>query len=212
MDTGFKYTIRSSRFGTFAVLWCEGKDAPVVHRVFLPAESLIESIESEFPGARVGRHAKIVELACRIHDFLRGADVAFSLDHVAMGACSWFQRRVLVAEHSIPRGWVSTYGGLAAHLGTARLARAVGRALATNPFPIIIPCHRAIGAGGLLGGYQGGLAMKRALLEYEGAEFSNSARIIRPRLFYGATHRSRSGVRRTDPHEAANAGRRPRES
>ena len=191
MNTNFRHATRSSPFGTFAVVWHDGINGPVVYRVFLPAKRLIESIKSEFPGVRAGRHVMITELARGIESFLSGVDVVFSLDQIAIRACSPFQREVLVAEHRIPRGWVSTYGGIAMHLGTPRLARAVGRALATNPFPIIIPCHRAIGAGGQLGGYQGGLAMKRALLEYEGAEFSTAARIVRPRLFYRTTPRSR---------------------
>jgi len=54
----------------------------------------------------------------------------------------------------------------------------VGRALAFNPFPIIIPCHRAIQSNGGLGGYQGGLKIKRTLLEYEGLEFSASGKVL----------------------------------
>ena len=64
------------------------------------------------------------------------------------------------------------------------LVLAVGTALATNPFPIFIPCHRAIAADGSLGGYQGGIAMKRALLAFEGVEVDSADRIAAPRLWY----------------------------
>jgi len=79
---------------------------------------------------------------------------------------------------------VSTYGRIANHLGIPGGARAVGQALARNPFPIIIPCHRAIGAGGDLGGFQGGAAMKRALLELEGVELSSSGRVETDRYYH----------------------------
>ena len=85
-----------------------------------------------------------------------------------MDICTPFQRRVLVAEFGIPRGSISSYRNIASHLGNSKAYRAVGNSLAMNPFPIIIPCHRAIRMNGSLGGYQGGLEMKRKLLEMEG--------------------------------------------
>jgi len=63
-------------------------------------------------------------------------------------------------------------------------ARVVGNALARNPFPIIIPCHRAIKTNGELGGFQGGLDMKRALLELEGIEVSDKGKVITDRIYY----------------------------
>jgi methylated-DNA-[protein]-cysteine S-methyltransferase len=84
---------------------------------------------------------------------------------------------VLLAEYRIPRGRVSTYGAVAKHIGVPRGARAVGNALARNPFPIVIPCHRAIRADGSLGGYRGGLVMKRALLELEGVRVTAEGQV-----------------------------------
>jgi methylated-DNA-[protein]-cysteine S-methyltransferase len=89
-----------------------------------------------------------------------------------------------LAEHRIPRGWVSTYGRIAKSLAVPRGARAVGSALSHNPFPIIIPCHRALRSNGELGGFQGGLAMKRALLELEGVQFSPTGRVLTDRVYY----------------------------
>ncbi len=63
---------------------------------------------------------------------------------------------------------MTTYARLASACEIPRGARVVARALAQNPFPLIIPCHRTVRSDGNLGGYQGGLAMKKALLEYEG--------------------------------------------
>ena len=101
-----------------------------------------------------------------------------------LGRCSPFQRRVLLAEQAIPRGRLSTYGRLARHLGAPRAARAVGGALARNPFPIVIPCHRAIRGDGSVGGFQGGMALKRRLLEYEGHVISAAGEVLDPRYHF----------------------------
>ena len=103
---------------------------------------------------------------------------------IALERCSEFQKRVLLAEYGIPRSWISTYGRIARHLRIPGGARAVGGALSRNPFPIIIPCHRAIRANGELGGYRGGLKMKRALLEFEGIELSQAGRVLTDRIYY----------------------------
>jgi methylated-DNA-[protein]-cysteine S-methyltransferase len=83
-----------------------------------------------------------------------------------------FQRRVWRALQEIPYGTTTTYGALARELGSGRSdgahdARAVGAAVGATPIPIVIPCHRVIGADGSLTGYGGGLHRKRALLAFE---------------------------------------------
>jgi len=78
-----------------------------------------------------------------------------------------FQFRVLEVISAIPWGKTMTYGDVAAKLGMPNAARAVGGACAANPIPLLLPCHRVVGAGGL-GGFAGGLAMKRRLLALEG--------------------------------------------
>ncbi|MEG1980017.1 MAG: methylated-DNA--[protein]-cysteine S-methyltransferase [Victivallaceae bacterium] len=80
---------------------------------------------------------------------------------------SEFQRRVLRQVASIPYGQVATYGDIAASLGQAGAARAVGGACNRNPWPIIIPCHRVIGSNGKNIGYRGGVSAKRWLLDME---------------------------------------------
>src|SRR5438067_2470687 len=69
----------------------------------------------------------------------------------------------------VPYGRTETYGTLAAKVGRPRAARAVGTVMNRNPLPIVLPCHRIVGANGSLTGYAGGLHVKRALLELEGA-------------------------------------------
>lgn len=80
-----------------------------------------------------------------------------------------FEQSVWSQLRSIPYGAVTSYGTIAAALGLVNGARAVGRANGANPIPIIIPCHRVIGGDGTLTGFGGGLPLKRALLELEGA-------------------------------------------
>jgi methylated-DNA-[protein]-cysteine S-methyltransferase len=126
----------------------------------------------------------ILELGERVRSFLSGEPVKFKLDIVAFEICSTFQRRVLLAEYEIPRGWISTYGRISKNLGIMKGARAVGRMLSRNPFPIIIPCHRAVRSNGELGGFQGGLRMKRALLEHEGVSVSNEGKVLTTRIYY----------------------------
>jgi methylated-DNA-[protein]-cysteine S-methyltransferase len=81
-----------------------------------------------------------------------------------------FQRRVWQALQTIPYGTTTTYGRLAAQLGDPRALRAVGLANGRNPIPIIVPCHRVIGADGSLTGYGGGLPRKQWLLAHERGE------------------------------------------
>jgi len=84
-----------------------------------------------------------------------------------------FQHRVWDALRAIPYGAQWTYGALASLLGKPTASRAVGLANGKNPLSIIVPCHRVIGANGMLTGYAGGLELKRWLLDHE-ATFRNS--------------------------------------
>lgn len=81
---------------------------------------------------------------------------------------SGFLGKVLMELKKVPYGQVVTYGELAARAGNPRAYRAAGTACRKNPLPFVIPCHRAIAAGGRLGGYGGGERLKRKLLENEG--------------------------------------------
>jgi methylated-DNA-[protein]-cysteine S-methyltransferase len=80
-----------------------------------------------------------------------------------------FHEDVLHELARVPYGHTDTYGHLAAKVGKPKAARAVGTVMNRNPIPIVLPCHRIVGANGALTGYGGGLHVKRALLELEGA-------------------------------------------
>jgi methylated-DNA-[protein]-cysteine S-methyltransferase len=182
----FYHTILPSIFGSFGIVWQRTENRPKVQRVFLPNEEtpVEKVIHAEFVDSNPRSCHDISELGERIQRFLKGEPAKFELDIVSLEICSAFQRRVLLAEYEIPRGWISTYGRISKNLGIPKGARAVGRALSRNPFPIIIPCHRAIRSNGELGGFQGGLRMKTALLRYEGVNISDEGKALTTRVYY----------------------------
>jgi methylated-DNA-[protein]-cysteine S-methyltransferase len=104
----------------------------------------------------------------QICEYLAGERRQFDLP-VDWSAMTSFQRKALQLIFSIPYGEVITYGEVARRLGRPRAARAVGRANATNPMPLVIPCHRVVGSDGGLHGYggRGGLQTKARLLQME---------------------------------------------
>lgn len=173
-------------FGPMAIVWSLHAGKPGILQVVLSRPSITAGCIAR--GASPG----MVESSCPevdgvvegIRACLAGENVPLSLDAVRMDLLGGFQQRVLRAEHAVPRGSVSTYGRIAAHLGVPGGARAVGTALATNPFPIIVPCHRAIRSDGTLGGFQGGLHMKRALLLLEGVSFTDRGRVADTQYYY----------------------------
>jgi methylated-DNA-[protein]-cysteine S-methyltransferase len=102
--------------------------------------------------------------------YLEGDDDTLALPVDLALARGPFRRAVLEALHrEVHRGEVITYGALAAEAGNPRAVRATGTACATNPVPIVVPCHRVLPASGRLGNYGGGPERKRALLALEGA-------------------------------------------
>ena len=108
------------------------------------------------------------EVRRELEEFFAGRRTGFELK-VDRRLIRGIARDVLQATSRIPYGQVSTYGAVAREIGRPAAARAVGRALGDNPIPVVIPCHRVIGAAGALTGYAGGLERKVALLELEGA-------------------------------------------
>ncbi|MBN2621668.1 methylated-DNA--[protein]-cysteine S-methyltransferase [candidate division WOR-3 bacterium] len=150
-------------------------------RVFLPASRKIieQQVRQLFPVHQKQRAHRDSPFYQMLHGYFNGKEMTFDLDVLDTSTVYPFQYLVLKAEHVIPYGRVSTYGALARRIKRAGAARAVGMALARNPFPIVIPCHRTVRADGSIGGFQGGTDMKRRLLELEGVLFTAQGKVAR---------------------------------
>ena len=114
---------------------------------------------------------RVVDAIEAVRALLRGEKRDLAHIEIDMSKTLDFNRRVYERARAIPPGSVLTYGEVAARLGDPKAARAVGHALGSNPFALVVPCHRVVAAGGAMGGFsaRGGAAMKRRLLEIEGA-------------------------------------------
>jgi methylated-DNA-[protein]-cysteine S-methyltransferase len=172
------YEVVETSFGAVGVVW---SSPGLVYRVFLPASRKIieQQIKQLFTVRQIPRVRRESSFCQMLKRYFNGKEMAFDLDVLDTSILYPFQRRVLEVEHTIPYGKVSTYGALARNIGHPHAARAVGTALARNPFPIIIPCHRTIRADGFLGGFQGGPDMKQRLLELEGVLFTAQGKVAR---------------------------------
>jgi methylated-DNA-[protein]-cysteine S-methyltransferase len=117
-------------------------------------------------GPRVLRvPSRLAEVEHQLEEYFAGERQRFDLELDLRAPA--FQEQVLRELALVPYGELATYGELARRIGKPRAARAVGGALNRNPVPIVLPCHRVVGAGGALVGYAGGLDRKRALLALE---------------------------------------------
>ena len=144
-------------------------DAGLVRVSFRQSESaFVAELEGQLGMRAVRSPSETAEVVEQLRAYFAGRrrrfDVPVDLSHVTP-----FVRRVLTATMQVPAGNLVSYGDIARRIGQPKGSRAVGQALGRNPIPIVIPCHRVIAAGGRIGGYTGGLAIKRRLLRLEGS-------------------------------------------
>ena len=121
-----------------------------------------------------GESSQLTEqVALRLKSYFKGEPQVFDIIPVDLSALTEFRARILQLIRAIPYGEIRSYGDVAVMAGVPRAARAIGGAMAANPLPVIIPCHRIVAANGRLTGYSapGGLDMKRILLRMERVEF-----------------------------------------
>lgn len=153
---GISRRVVASEHGDFVV----GASADVVVEVRLPAQ-VVGPMETG-PGS-----ALLDEAARQVAQFLVGERRGFDLPVASSGTP--FQEDVWRTVAEVPWGQTATYAEIAEAIGRPLSARPVGQAVGANPLPLIWPCHRILATGGI-GGYGGGLALKRALLAAEGVE------------------------------------------
>jgi len=161
VEASFYYSALQTQFGTIQIA-VEANG--VVTEVWLPNRRRGPVHEGTLPrSAERGTR----DAHAQLREYFEGKRRAFDLPIDPRG--SPFECSVWERLRGIPYGETTSYGAIAAGLGMLNGARAVGRANGRNPIPIIIPCHRVIGANGTLTGFGGGIALKQSLLELEGA-------------------------------------------
>jgi methylated-DNA-[protein]-cysteine S-methyltransferase len=166
-----EFALFDTAIGRCAIAWGKGG----VIGVNLPERNdavMRARIGRKHPGARETNPPPGIEAAIDdIRRLLDGEKQNLSAIALDMNGVPDFEQRVYAEARSIPPGETLTYGDIATRLGDVGLSRAVGQALGRNPFPIVVPCHRVLAAGGKSGGFSapGGVETKRQMLEIEGA-------------------------------------------
>jgi O-6-methylguanine DNA methyltransferase len=159
-------------------------DKGLAELYFPKSRSLAESPLANTNGGKIDKHAKIQIL--RWHKLTTAA-----LKKVLLGSepselppldikGTVFQKNVWKVMRTLPPGKTKSYGEVAKAVGKPKAVRAVGSACGANPLPVLVPCHRVLGAHGKIGGFGGGLHWKRTLLFREGVEFNGEV-LIQPR-------------------------------
>jgi methylated-DNA-[protein]-cysteine S-methyltransferase len=171
VPVGAAFCLFETAIGSCAIAWAGSR----IIRTFLPEATdamLRRRTSAALPGV-VEREPPqfVLDLIGGIRALLLGDIVDFAGAPLDFGGAAPFERRVWQATAGIPPGETRSYGGLAEQLGAPGAARAVGRALGRNPFPIVVPCHRVLGSGGRSGGFSapGGASTKMRMLAIENA-------------------------------------------
>lgn len=162
------YAVTSTPFG-----WVAAAASPAgLTAVTLPQPSEADALNllHRLAGESAPDHEnRLAVTLARLRDYYAGEAVEFD-EALDMRGASEFQQQVWQATRRVGRGATTTYGELAAAVGAGPAsARAVGRCMATNPWPPVVPCHRVLGKDGSLTGFGGGIETKRRMLEMEGA-------------------------------------------
>lgn len=164
------FTIFETAGGVMGLAWSDGE----ITRLALPEESEA-ALRARFSHDSDATPPEwILELVSRLQRHVAGDVQDFGDVPLSWRGMTPFRRRVSELLREVSPGHTVTYGALAERAGSTHAARAVGGVMATNPFPILVPCHRVVGANGLPGGFtaSGGLSMKARLLEAEGVALS----------------------------------------
>ena len=154
--------------GIMGIEWKNGKRK--IHRVLLPGDDHPTrelSGNGNDPGAEEELPTWLTSIVEEFQKYFSGLKAKFTLDCLDLKTLTEFQSSVHRHVFSIPPGETRTYSEIASAVHSPGAPRAVGNVMAQNPYPIIVPCHRVVARGGGLGGYRGGLDMKKFLLSLE---------------------------------------------
>ncbi len=169
MQDNVKYTLIPTRWGFFGLAAIGDR----IYRTALPNEEPDAVADILLKDIAHAQHKPnlLRPLQMEIVDYFEGVQVDFAKYKLFLAGKNKFTRDVLNACRNIEYGRTATYANIAADAGSPQAARAVGRAMAANNLPLIVPCHRVVGAGGGLGGFSagGGISTKKKMLSLEGA-------------------------------------------
>lgn len=171
--TADRYTIFETSKGLCGLAWNDG-GITCFRLPGLSAEATERALRRRLPAARPGDATPAVaEVIAAVRRYFEGNPTEFSSLAVDLTTQTPLARRIYEAARLLCWGQTTTYGALAKQLGGGpELARDVGQAMASNPVPLIIPCHRVLAAGGKIGGFSapGGATAKLHMLELEGVQ------------------------------------------
>lgn len=157
---------------TLGSVWVAVSDKGLIAlQIGTTEEKLLHLVESRYKTRPILDQERVDDIARQMKAYLEGNLRKFDIP-IDWSGIPAFQKQVLLTTLNIPYGRTATYSEIAKRLGRPKAARAVGRAEATNPMPLVIPCHRVIGADGSLRGYgaPGGVDTKAKLLRLERGE------------------------------------------
>ena len=163
-----------TKWGMISITFCDKG----ITSLNLPGEALLD-MGGDNPVYFTGGMENAEKASSLLKEYFSGRRVDFSAIRLCLASRSVFFMDICRAALSIPYGEIRTYGELAEMAGRKGAARAVGRVMAANPVPIIIPCHRVVSSDGTFTGYSasGGLKTKKRLLVMEGVCFDKRGRV-----------------------------------
>jgi methylated-DNA-[protein]-cysteine S-methyltransferase len=163
----FYHHLFETAFGYVGVVFTGDRGG--LKRIFLPmdtrqaAEVLVRPLSTAAPSL-----PEPIEILCQgVRDYFAAEAVDFDWGLLDLRPLSRLERGVLRAVFGVGYGQTQTYGNIAEQIGRPKAYRFVGTTLANNPFPVVVPCHRIIRADGTLGGFGGGISLKKRMLDIE---------------------------------------------
>lgn len=172
-----KYVVINTLIGEITIVWDDSEN--LIKQIILP--DIITKRSNPANIAYTGvifekyQNRMIVDTCSDIKDCILGREIDFDLSLLDLSELTDFQKQVLLKQTEIPYGHVTTYKKLADMIGKPRSFRPVANVLSTNPFPILIPCHRTVRADWTVGGYAGtkDSTFKTLILKNEGVQIKN---------------------------------------